>query len=91
MTRSMAADDAEIFRVEVDYEEQELNPNRHLPDEPWLLKTGRVAHSYYGPYRTAGAARGQMTSNTRAYDGGFRNGIVGARVQKARTVWEDVE
>jgi hypothetical protein len=87
----MAAGDAEIYRVEVDYEEQELNPDRHLPGAPWFVLTGRIAQRYYGPYRTLGAAKGQMTSNTQGYGGGFLKGIVGARVQKARTVWESVE
>ncbi|MEU7851883.1 hypothetical protein AB0B69_31240 [Micromonospora parva] len=87
----MAADDAEIYRVEVDRETTELNPKRFLPGEPWLVKTGGMFHVYYGPYRTLAAARGQLTANAKGYDGEFRTGIVGARVQKAHTTWEVVE
>lgn len=90
MTRHMAAGDGEIFRIEVDYEETDLNPRRHFEGEPWLVKTGNIAKTYYGPYRTVGAARGRMTAETRAFDGGYLTGIVGARVQKAQTNWEDV-
>jgi hypothetical protein len=86
----MTKADADVFRVEVDYEEEELNPDRSLPGAPWHIKTGRIAQRYYGPYRTIGAARGQLTANTRSWDGGLLRGIVGARVQKARTTWEDV-
>lgn len=90
MTRSMKADDGEIYRVEVDYEETTLNPDRNLPGQPWFMLTGNIAQRYYGPYRTVGAAKGQMKVNTQGYDG-LLKGIVGARVQKAHTVWEDVE
>lgn len=90
MSRNMTGNDTDVFRVVIDREETNINPRRTFPGEPWLIKTGRIVQDYLGPYRTIGAARGQLKVNTAAYDGGFLTGIVGARVQKARTEWEDI-
>lgn len=88
MARQMVGDDQDVFRVLVDYKETTLNPDRKSPTDPWSVETGKILQRSYGPYNTLGAARGRMTSVTRAY--GYRDGIVGARIQRAHTTWEDI-
>ncbi|MFD4699805.1 hypothetical protein [Streptomyces niveus] len=94
MARQMVSDDHELYRVIVVRLPQKENPNwqRGLigPGNPRFVYEGKPFESTYGPYNSIGAARGQLTFRTLDAYGEPARGVVGGRIQKATTTWEDV-
>lgn len=94
MARRMVGDDQEVYRVVVVQRSRRDNPEwpRGVlgPGNPRFLWDGDEYTSTYGPYNSIGAARGQLTAHTVDAYGGNLNGVVGGKIQKAHTTWEDV-
>lgn len=95
MARRMVGDDQGVYRVVVVRRERRDNPDWQRgvtgPGNPRFCWDG-PEHSYtYGPYNSIGAARGQLTCHTVDAYGGNLNGVIGGKIQKATTTWEDVE
>lgn len=95
MARRMVSDDQEVYRVQVTRRERRDNPDwvrgAFSPDNPRFLFDGPEYVSTYGPYNSLGAARGQLTSYTTDAYGELPRGVLGGQIQKAHTVWEDVQ
>ena len=64
----------EAFRAVLDFENEIGVPSRRI----------------VGPYATAGAARGQATSQKSSIERWFSGKVTGTRIQRA-TGWEDVQ
>lgn len=78
MSRASSIDDVEVFRVIVTTE--------------WLHEDGSVRHSntaVRGPYRTVGAARGQLTGRTQ-WTSGRRDLRKTGHVERASVKWQPV-
>lgn len=94
MARRMVSDEQKVFRVIVASLPRVDNPDWKRgfvgSDNPRFLYQGETYDSTYGPYNSLSAARGQLTYRTLGYDGEPRPGVVGGRIQKATTTWEDV-
>ncbi|WP_157882412.1 hypothetical protein [Streptomyces silvensis] len=81
-----------MFRVLVVQRQRRDNPDweRGNVGSPRFLWDGPEYTTAYGPYNSIGAARGQLTFHTVDAYGEPRNGVVGGRIQRAHTTWEDV-
>ncbi|MEU1074331.1 MULTISPECIES: hypothetical protein [unclassified Streptomyces] len=95
MARRMVGDDQDVYRVLITCRERRDNPDWVRgpvgPGNPRVLFDGPEFTTAYGPYNSLGAARGQLTSHTPNEYGWPQQGFVRGRIQKAHTVWEDVE
>ncbi|MFB7185219.1 hypothetical protein ACFCZT_07845 [Streptomyces sp. NPDC056230] len=96
MARQMVADDDQVYRVVVtsrkrlpnpDYEWRSADPKRQ---KPHVLSLTETETEFYGPYRTAGAAKTQLKFHCKDHNGDLRPEVLGAGIQKARIVWEEV-
>ena len=92
--RTAVSDGQEVYRVVVVKRGQEKNPDyrQGQPDRgPYYVYTDETYEASYGPYNSLGTAKAILTRNT----SGRRNepwpGVVGGRVEKAATVWSEVE
>ncbi|MFD8595410.1 hypothetical protein ACFV1L_10450 [Kitasatospora sp. NPDC059646] len=98
MARRMAEESADVFRVKIVRRVRAgHNPNYRWdgPDPEWLY-TEETETEFLGPYRTRAAAQGQLTFLTHSYSqfaGGHvvNEDIVSAAIERAATVWEEVE
>ncbi|KUF18832.1 hypothetical protein AT728_07300 [Streptomyces silvensis] len=92
MARRLVSDDQPMFRVLVVQRQRRDNPDweRGNVGSPRFLWDGPEYTTAYGPYNSIGAARGQLTFHTVDAYGEPRNGVVGGRIQRAHTTWEDV-
>lgn len=92
MARRYVSDDQQVFRVLVVRRQRRDNPDweRGSVDSPRFLWDGPEHTTAYGPYNSIGAARGQLTFHTVDVYGRAYAGVVGGRIQRAHTTWEDV-
>ncbi|WP_282203925.1 hypothetical protein [Kitasatospora fiedleri] len=100
MARTMPAKSGDVFRAKIVRRVREgRNPEYRWdagPDVPEWLYTGETHTEYLGPYKTRAAAQGQLTSLTHHYRHHaqghvLREDVVLAIIERAQTVWEEVE
>lgn len=95
--RKMVGDDQEVYRVVITTKKQSRNPDyewRSTDPErqnPYVYSDTETTTEFYGPYNTVGAAKGQLTTQSKDYKGNLRPQILGAEIQKGHIVWERVD
>lgn len=96
MARQMVSDDDKVFRVVVTSRKRETNPNYEWRSEdpekqkPHVFSLTETTTEFYGPYKSLGSAKTQLAFHCTNYKGELRPEVLGAGIQKARIVWEEV-
>lgn len=92
--RRAVSDGQPIYRVVVASYKRKPNPDyvQGSVRQYWVL-TDEITETAYGPYNNLGTAKGILTRETidTWKDGQLKWGVVGGRVEKANTVWEEVD